>query len=317
MTHRSNGGYSVTQSNLRHYFLLVVAMFFWGGSWVSAKILVSIAPPMTIGFFRFLVGSVLFVGFLGATGSLKTVFRRSNLKWIFLAGLTGVFGYGVFFLIGMQFTTAAQGSIIAGTNPATVSIFAHIIHKERLDDKWRYAGFVLAYLGIIFVIGIQSLLDFHLEYLIGNLIIVCAMLVWGLYSSIGKKAMEDMSSAEATGGGIMIGCVMFGLAALFESFWTLPILISIDFWWNILFLGGAVTFLGFFFYFDAIKNIGATRSAIFINLVPVFGTILSVLILGEIIYWTFLVGLILVSIGILTINFPSRESRTIENTSRG
>ncbi|MBD3408318.1 MAG: EamA family transporter [Candidatus Lokiarchaeota archaeon] len=298
----------MTHENLKHYILLVGAMFFWGGSWVSAKILVSIAPAMTIGFFRFLIGSAFFIGFLTATGSFKNVFKRSNLKWIFLAGLTGVFGYGVFFLIGMQFTTAAQGSIIAGTNPATVSIFAHIIHKERLDDRWRYVGFLLAYLGIVFVIGIQSLLDFHLEYLIGNLIIVCAMMVWGLYSSIGKKAMENMSSAEATGGGIMIGCAMFGIGAFFEGFWTLPAIVSIDFWWNILFLGGAVTFLGFFFYFDAIKSIGATRSAIFINLVPVFGTLLSVLILGEIIYWTFIVGLILVSIGIVTINFPSKKS---------
>jgi drug/metabolite transporter (DMT)-like permease len=295
----------------KSYALLTIAMFFWGGSWVSAKVLVAIAPPLTIGFFRFLIAGILFAVLMAIRGpSPLKLFTRERARILFLVGLTGVFGYGVFFLTGMQFTTAAQGSIIAGFNPATVSLFAHIIHREHLAKKWQYAGFALAFAGIIFVVGIQALIDFRLDYLIGNLIILCAMMTWGLYSSIGKEAMKTMSSLEVTAAGVFVGCVLFGLSAITEEFWMLPAMIDPLFWFNVLYLGAFVTFIGFLFYFESIKQIGATKTGGFINLVPVFGTTLSFLILNEAIYWTFALGLALVIGGILIINFPESKDDT-------
>lgn len=291
--------------------MLIIAMAFWGGSWPSAKITVSIAPPMTIGFLRFLIGSVLFLILLFATQKEpRRIFRRSNFRILFMLGLSGIFGYGVLFLTGMRFTTAAQGAIIAGFNPATVSIVAHIAHKERLPRRWQYIGFLLAFLGVIFVVGIQAILDFQLEYLIGNVIILGAMFTWGVYSSVGKEAMKTLSPIEMNAGGALIGMFLFGIGAVTEEIWTLPALFDWVFWVNVIYLGACVTFIGFLFYFIGIKELGATRAGGFINLVPVFGTIFSVFILQDILYWTFIVGLLLVVSGILLINFPSKKSET-------
>jgi len=299
-----------TKSPLKYYVMLVIAMAFWGGSWPSAKIIVGIASPMTIGFFRFLIGSVLFLLLLFTTRKdVKRIFKRSNFLIICLLGLTGIFGYGVLFLTGMRFTTAAQGAIIAGFNPATVSIVAHIAHKERLPRRWQYIGFLLAFLGVIFVVGIQALLDFQLDYLIGNVIILGAMFTWGIYSSVGKEAMKTLSPLEMNAGGALIGTFLFGMGAITEEVWTLPALVDGVFWANVIYLGICVTFIGFLFYFIGIRELGATRAGGFINLVPVFGTIFSVLLLNEIMYWTFIVGLVLVVGGILLINFPSKKNQ--------
>ena len=78
-----------------------------------------------------------------------------------------------------------------------------------------------------------------------------------------------------------------------------------------LYLGAFVTFIGFLLYFESIKQIGATKTGGFINLVPVFGTALSFLILSEIIYWTFALGLALVIGGILIINYPARKNEQV------
>jgi len=299
---------SPTQSSLRYYAMLIVAMAFWGGSWPSAKIIVGIAPLMTIGFFRFLIASILFLILLFATESEpKRIFRRANFKILFFVGLTGIFGYGVLFLTGMRFTTATQGAIIAGFNPATVSLVAHIFHKERLPKKWQYFGFMLAFLGVIFVVGVQALLDFNVDYLIGNLIILGAMFTWGLYSSVGKEAMKTLSPLEVTTGGSIIGAFLFGMGTLTEEVWSLPALVDPIFWVNALYLGTCVTFIGFLFYFISIKELGATKAGGFINLVPVFGTVFSYIILQDIIYWTFGFGLFLVVVGIVIINFPIRK----------
>ncbi|TRO55612.1 EamA family transporter, partial [Candidatus Bathyarchaeota archaeon] len=162
-------------TTLKYYILLILAMIFWGGSWVSAQVVVSVAPPFTVGFFRFLTASLILLPLLLAS-QRKSVrsYSRRDLALFFVLGLIGVFGYGILFLIGMQFTTAAQGSIIAGINPVTVSLLAFLILQERLAPKWRYIGFLFSFLGIVFVVGIQAFMDFQLEYLIGNLILICA-----------------------------------------------------------------------------------------------------------------------------------------------
>ncbi len=303
-----------TKKPYKYYAMLIVAMAVWGGSWVSAKIIVALAPPMTIGFFRFFIASILFLILLLVTEpESRRFFRRENLKLLFLAGVTGIFGYGVLFLTGMRFTTAAQGAIIAGFNPVTVSIVAHLVHKERLSRKWQYAGFAFAFAGIIFVVGVQSILDFHIEYLIGNLTILCAMISWGIYSSVGKEAMKTMTPLEVTTGGSLIGMILFGIGALNEQIWTLPALIDPIFWMNVIYLGFFVTVIGFLFYFISIKELGATRAGGFISLVPVFGTFFSALFMPEDpIYWTFGVGLLFVVCGIAIINFPIKENEIEE-----
>ncbi len=305
-----------TTKPYKYYAMLVIAMAVWGGSWVSAKIIVSLAPPMTIGFFRFFIASIFFLILLLITEpESRQFFRRENLKIILLVGLTGIFGYGVLFLTGMRFTTAAQGAIIAGFNPVTVSIVAHLVHKERLSRKWQYAGFALAFAGIIFVVGVQSILDFHIEYLIGNLTILLAMITWGIYSSVGKEAMKTMTPLEVTTGGSLIGSILFGIGALNEEIWTLPALVDPIFWMNVIYLGVFVTVIGFLFYFISIKKLGATRAGGFISLVPVFGTFFSALFMPEDpIYWTFGVGLLFVVCGIAIINFPIKENEIEEPT---
>jgi drug/metabolite transporter (DMT)-like permease len=303
----------------KYYMLLILSMFFWGGSWPSAKILVTISPsPLTIGFLRFLTASVLFlIAMAFLEPSPRELVKRENLKVLCLAGLTGVFGYGVLFLSGMTLTTAAQGSIIAGFNPVTVSLFAHLMHNERLRRRWQYTGFALSFTGVVFVVGVQSLIDFNLNHLIGNVIVLGAMMMWGLYSSISKEGMKEMSSLTVTAGGVVYGCIFFGLGALIEEPWLILPQVDLVFWINILYLGGLVTFTGFFFYFESINKLGATRAAGFISLVPVFGTVLSVLILQDPIYWTFGLGLLLVVIGIIMINFPRNDDVVLNQFETG
>ncbi len=304
----------MSDTNTKYYGLLIIATFTWGASWVSAKILVNISPPLTIGFFRFLIASILFIILLAYRKvSFRALFSRANMKWLIPLGLTGIFSYGVLFLVGMTFTTAAQGSIIAGFNPVTISIFALLIHKEKLTPKWKYSGFAISFIGVVFVVGVQALIDFHPDYLLGNLIILGAMCVWGLYSSIAKSAMKAMTPLEATGGSVIVGMFLFGAGALFEQPWALTTFGDIDFWVNVSFLGVFTTVVGFLFFFMGIEKLGATRTGGFINFVPVFGTVLSVLILHEAIYWTFLLGLLLIITGVSIMNY----SRNRKNDKDG
>ncbi|RDE13799.1 MAG: hypothetical protein C4K47_05635 [Candidatus Thorarchaeota archaeon] len=298
------------------YFLLVITMLIWAGGWVSGKLVTTTVPPFTAGFVQYVPASILLSMLLLLTRSKQPHrYGRAELKGFVLLGLTGFFGYSILFFVGVKLTTAAQGVIISGISPAAVAIFAYVLDKEVLDSRWQYLGLMVSFVGIIFVIGIQALLDFQPSYVIGNLIVLASMFSWGLYSAIGKRVMQTVSPLEAITGAAITGTIMFAVGAVAEQFWTQPGMQSPVFWFNILYLGILGSFVGDTLYLQAVKRIGPTRTGVFLNLVPIFGVVLSALILNDPIYWTFVVGMVLIIAGILVINHSPRSTVTASELS--
>ncbi|MCK5345041.1 MAG: DMT family transporter [Candidatus Heimdallarchaeota archaeon] len=301
---------------MKYFLILIIAMFFWGLSWPISRISVGQATPFQVGFFRFLLASSIYLVILLITekGRIFHKYSLRDMGKFALLGALGVFGYGIIFLIAMQFTTSSQGAVIAGINPSLLAIFAFILFKEQLTPKWRYFGLIFSFFGAFLIIGVQAFIDFNAQHLIGNLLVVAAMLFWVSYSLYGKKVMTTFSSLEVTTFSSCFGMLFFGIGAVFENQWALVPSLPTDFWIGILVLGLGTTVIGFFGYFYAIKHIGAVRSGVFINLVPVFGTLSSiVLIAGDPIPWTLWIGLVFISIGIFFINFPAKSSKTSNN----
>ncbi|WP_371805541.1 DMT family transporter [Candidatus Lokiarchaeum ossiferum] len=293
------------KADFKYYGLLVIAMFFWGLSWPLAQIMVGQATPFQVGFFRFLIASLLYIIILFCTNfKIIKTYTWKSVRDFTILGLLGIFGYGFLFLTAMQFTTSSQGAAIAGIQPSLIAIASFLIFGEKLYPKWKYFGILLSFLGVLTIIGIQSFIDFNKNHLIGNFIVFIAFLFWCGYTLYGKKIMQKYTSLETTTWSSFTGMLMFGAAALIENRWSQLLNVPASFWLNILILGVFTTVVGFFLYFYVINKIGAVRSGVFINLVPVFGTLLSIIILSQEITWTLWIGLVLISGGILIINYP-------------
>jgi drug/metabolite transporter (DMT)-like permease len=149
--------------------------------------------------------------------------------------------------------------------------------------------------------------------MIGNLIVLASMFSCGLYSAIGKRVMQTVSPLEAITGAAITGTAIFALGAVAEQFWSLPGLQSPLFWFNILYLGILGSFVGDTLYLQAVNRIGPTRTGVFLNLVPIFGVILSALILSDPIYWTSIVGMVLIIAGILVINHRPKTTTAVNS----
>jgi drug/metabolite transporter (DMT)-like permease len=204
----------------------------------------------------------------------------------------------------MKFTTSSQGAVIAGIQPALIAISSYFIFGEKLDPKWRYLGILLSFSGVMVIIGVQPFIEFNVDHLIGNIIIFIAFLFWCGYTLYGKKVLKKHSSLEITTWSSFTGMLMFGIAAVIENKWNLITTVSWDFWRNIIILGLFITVVSFYLYFYVIGKIGAVRSGVFINLVPVFGTLLSIIILHQENANTLWIGLILITLGIFLLNYP-------------
>jgi drug/metabolite transporter (DMT)-like permease len=232
--------------------------------------------------------------------------RKKQLLLVFLSGMTGVFLYNIFFLTGLQTMMASRASVIVASNPVFISLFAAFLFRGERLTPVKIIGIVLSVSGAVFVISRGNPAEI-LQGGIGRgeLLIFGCVLSWVSYSLIGKVVMKDVQPVSA----VTYAC-LFGAAALLP-----PALIegmagnlgnySSPAWLSIVYLGFFGTCLGFVWYYEGIKQIGPSKSAVFINFVPISAVILSFFLLGETIDASLLIGAALVLSGIYLTNRPA------------
>jgi drug/metabolite transporter (DMT)-like permease len=285
------------------YFSLVLTMFLWGGTFIAGRLLANSVEPASAAFLRFFIASI---AMLVATRLVEKEFILPPKKlWLplVLLGMTGVFAYNVFFFSGLQHINAGRASLIIACTPLVITIFAATFLHERLTPL-KAGGVLLSLVGAIVVIS-----NGHPGSLLaggfgpGERAMVGCVLSWSAYSLIGRSVLRNISPLTAVCYSSIVGTFMLSVPAGREGlFGRLSTLTTLD-WASLAYLGICGTALGFSFYYLAIKKIGATRSGIFINLVPLFSILLSWLILGESVKPIVLVGGFLVLTGVSLTNY--------------
>lgn len=286
------------------YLKLFAAAFFWGGTFVAARMLAGNAHPVSAAFFRFTVASLfLLLALWRSEGGLPKLNLRQALAVAGL-GLTGILAYNLFFFNGLAYIEASRAALIIALNPVAITLCSALIYREPLPLT-RIVGIPLSVLGALVVItrGHPTLI---LTGGIGKgeLLVFGCVLSWTLYSIIGKTAMRGLSPLAAVSWSAIAGTLFLLVPALFYgSFVEMWSFSGLD-WLNIAYLGLFGTVIGFFWYFQGIQAIGPSRAAVFINFVPVNGVLLATLILGEPLGLSLLGGGLLVVSGAYLANAP-------------
>ncbi|MHA2271674.1 MAG: DMT family transporter [Candidatus Hodarchaeales archaeon] len=293
------------EPQIKDYALLVLAMVCWGGSWVSGKIISDFAAPLTIAFWRFVFASVFLLPALWLTSRKPLSIDKKDIPSFFFLGLTGVAIYNFLFLTGLRYTTASSGALIAGSNPVLISTFAVLFLGES-RSLHKVLGILCGMVGVTLVIGVDALEGTHWE---GNILIFLGMVAWASYSTRIKQLTSRYSSFELTTYGVVCGTLILFPLALLEWNSELYEPGHLHIWGGILYLAIFATCVGFVLFNRSLKRIGASRTAIFINLVPIFGSTLAILLLDETLTLLKVLGLVFVIGGVLIITqFDNSES---------
>ena len=172
------------------YCKLLMTAIFWGGTFISGRMLAESVPPFSAAFFRFLIASVCLYAILARRDGALLRLPKSQLLPVTLLGLTGVLAYNAFFFNGLQFIEARRASIIIANNPIVISIFSALFFKERLS-LLKCGAIVLSVTGAVIAISggdPRSLLTGGLGR--GDLLIFGCVLSWSAYSLLGKQVMR-------------------------------------------------------------------------------------------------------------------------------
>lgn len=278
------------------YLKLLATMAFWGGTFVAGRLLAGVVPPFHAAFLRFAIASLLLLCLLyRAEGRLPTL-DRHQLGSVILLGLTGVLGYNVAFFTGLQTVSAGRAGLIIALNPVAIALLSALFGGEPLRLAQMF-GVVISVTGAMLVIGNGNLSIPAGGAGFGELAILACVLCWALYSVIGRRTMRGLTPLAAVTCSALAGTLMLAPVALVRGVLTSIPGYGVQAWASLTFLAIFGTVLGFLWYYQAIKAIGAVRSGVFINFVPLFAMLFGLIILGEPLTATLLQGGALVIAG--------------------
>lgn len=297
------------------YFSLVVTMLFWGGTFIAGRSLAGSVQPASAAFFRFAIATLgLLILSRLIDGKVSIPPRKVWLSLLFL-GLTGVFGYNVFFFTGLQYIEAGRASLIIALNPLAITIFATLFLREPLTLR-QFIGVLISLTGALFVIsnGHPSQI-FSGSFGTGELAILGCVASWAAYSLIGRTVLQTLSPLASVFYSSLIGTVLLLFPALLQGGISAAPSYSGNNWFSLVFLGLLGTAVGFSLYYKAIKKMGPTRAGVFINLVPFFSIVLSWFFLGESIKLQVLSGGILLLAGVTLTNYTEKKKPDMSTNS--
>lgn len=288
--------------------LLVLMAIIWGTNFVVLKAATEQIPGAVFNFIRFAVGTtgvgvILYISQRSSAAGLATL-RLPRQEWYSigkLAFITGIL-YQSLFIHGLQFTTAANSSLIITAAPVMLVLLNAARGKDRIG-RGGIIGSLLAFLGVALVIFFTHANDFALggTTLQGDALIFLAAFVWVWSVLATKDPLARMPvllfsfwhSAVMT---VMQGVSIIPELAVFD--WhrlTLPVILMI------LYSGVGPFCIAGLIWNRGIQTTGATRIAIYNNLQPIIAAITSTIFLGEPFTVIIFVGAVLVLVGVVLV----------------
>ena len=259
--------------NANIYFLVTTAVFFWGANFLLGGFVIHDIPPMWAAAMRFVLGAMLMFAIAGMRRENLLAPLRKNIGVYVMLGVVGVVGFNLFFFYALRYTSANNAALIMATNPLLTTLLAVAILGERTSTRHLIA-LPIALVGVAVVVTQGHLHALQLS--VGDMLMLGADIFWALYNVLCRRYMPQVSPLVNTtwimaAGAVVLLCVALGSDAHLASLGARATV-------SMLVMASGGTVLAYLFWGMGIARLGAARTAIFLNLVPVFAMLLGALI---------------------------------------
>lgn len=278
--------------------MLVLCTIFWGSNMVVGRAVHEDIPPVGLSFWRNVVALLVMVPFTarGVIAHWPVIRRHAGL--MFAAGAIGTGLFNVLMYAALETTTAINAALLVALCPVMIPVMAYFILGERLSGRLAL-GIAVSLVGVAMIITQGELAALRsLSFRPGDLLMVVTMLCWSLYSVLVKKKPPALDP------------FIFLTAILI---FTVPMLLPFYIWesmagqvmpvtWEAaaasVYTGVFPTALALLFYNRGVMVLGANRVGPYNNLVPVFGTMMAILFLGEPLEIHHIVGAVVIAVAL-------------------
>jgi len=262
-----------------------------------------IGEQMLFAGYRFLLAGLLILTlFMFMKRDMK--FKPATALPLLKIGLFQTFLQYVLFYIGLSYSTGIQGSIIAGTTSFFQILLAHFLYPDDRMNRLKIAGLMVGFTGVIFANWPSG--KYEIDFGIGEIMLMLAMLAGAYGNILAREGSAKMEVIYLTAYQMILGSLglvaigAFTVGVVPFSFDIKSILMLV----YLAFLSAA----GFILWNNVMKYNQVGKVSLYLFLVPVFGVILSSLMLDEPLHYFVIGGLILVVAGIVLVNRPARKT---------
>lgn len=286
---------------LRAFLLVAVAPLCWAGNIVLAKGMAAQIPPVALSFWRWLIAFLILLPLTWPHVKRDWRAARSGWKIIVLLSLLGITAFNTLLYTAMHTTTAINGSLIQSTMPAVIIIISLVFYGEPVS-RLQVAGVSLCIIGAGVVV-----LKGHWQTLVGmtlvqgDLLMLAAVIIYALYSVLlaQRPSIHPVSFLVYTFGVGTIGLLPLYLVER----WALgPFALTPAVAATIGYVAIFPSIVAYFCWNRGVAVIGANRTGLFINLIPVFAAVLAIIFLGEALRGFHLAGMLLIAGGFVLFN---------------
>jgi drug/metabolite transporter (DMT)-like permease len=264
------------------YIFLILATLFWSGNFIVGKAASFFEiPPFSLNFYRWTFAWLILAPF-----TLKEIIQKKehileNIKLILVLGITSITIFNSIVYYSLNFTQVISGVLMISTIPVMIIFFSWIFKIEK-TNIYQIFGVIFSLLGVAIIVTKADMdILINLNFNKGDLWMVVAMFSWAIYSALLRKKKFDLSQASLLEVIISAGLILLLPAYLTEKALGYELNVNLPF---ILTLSYVVLFPGlasFICWIKGIAIIGPNRSGIFLHLMPIFSTVLAILIFKE------------------------------------
>lgn len=248
-------------NHFKTYLMATMAAIFWGANFNLARPVIAEMGPYVAGASRYVLAAAVMVLIAQMR---KEWIPAQHWKAYLTLGVVGVFGFNLFFFLGMETSSAINGALIMALNPLLTAILGYVILRDKPSTQ-QLLAFPIGIAGVaIVVLGAGA----QLTIAVGDIYILIASLNWALYNVLVKKMMPKQVGGIANTAGIMtVGAMALSIAAIMHGDHVVVPTIHAGAALLTMSLGGGV--LAYLFWNASISHLGPSKAAIFMNLVPV------------------------------------------------
>ena len=279
------------------YLLIVITAIAWSGNTIIGRGVVDIIPPVGLSFWRWVAVFPIFLVIAWPHLRKDLPMVIAHWKIVVVLALLSISIYNTLIYQGLTMTTAINSFLINTSRPVIIVLFSLIIFREKITFMMG-AGLVLAFAGtgVIIVRGDLSVLQ-TLELNSGDIWIFVATVAFALYTVLFPKR-PDVHPAS-----LLTACVLLGLIFLTPFYvWEMITIGSVplraETFGGVAYLAIISTAVAYMAYNRAVEIIGANKAGLISYILPIFGSILAIIILDEIFQFFHGVGFVLILAGV-------------------
>jgi drug/metabolite transporter (DMT)-like permease len=279
---------------------VLLAVVFWGISFVATKAAVTEISPLTLIFARAALGSLLLFAILAGRRQPLAPPRES---WASLAamGFVGVAFHQLLQAYALTLTSAVSTGWLIGITPMWSALLAAYKLREPISGP-KLTGLLVGFLGATLVVTRGDLASVAgLPSTRGDLLILASTLNWAFYTVLGHPTLKRIGPTQATAGAMAVGTLLLAPFFVASHGWRDLARLSGQGWAAVLFLGIACSGLGYLFWYGALEKIEASRVAAFLYIEPLVTLAAAVVLLGEPVHAVTLAGGLLLVGGVVLV----------------